>query len=317
MNEEIWFEKLKVNTIKIQRMVIPIETYYLVDYENVGNDGCSGWGKLNKTDHIHLFYTENAKRMDLDIFSNHGEAELVMHKVPAGKQSVDMHMVSYLGYRIGIDHENEHTYVIVSRDKDYDNIIKFWKEMTGAKVSRVQKINQSIAKQKTSTKQVITENTSTKKSPVKVDKADKTKLNQEVQHVLSKAHYKDEVISSVAKIVASHYGKEGFITDVHNALEKKYENYLEVYGIIKSILDKYASAINTATDRDNAELNKEIQQILSKAGQKPEVINDVASIVVKNAGVKNNKQQIYRTIMKRYGQKKGLDIYTRIKKHIP
>ena len=317
MNEEIWFEKLKVNTIKIQRMVIPIETYYLVDYENVGNDGCSGWDKLNKTDHIHLFYTENAKRMDLDIFNNHGEAELVMHKVPAGKQSADMHMVSYLGYIIGVNQEKDCTYVIVSKDKGYDNIIKFWKEKTGVKVSRTQEINWSTAKQKISTRLVTTKKTSPAKLSAKVSEDNRTKLDQEVRQALSMAGYNNEVVNNVAQIAVSHFGSERFLNDVHNGLREKYMNYLEVYEDIKSVVSKYAPAENIITGSDKTALNSEIQQVLSKAGMKSEVINYVASVVVKNMGVKNNKQQIYRTIISKYKQEKGLNIYNQIKKHIP
>ena len=48
-------------------------------------------------------------------------------KVPVRKQSVDMHLVSYLGYLIGKNKNKECRYVIISRDNDYDNVIKFWK----------------------------------------------------------------------------------------------------------------------------------------------------------------------------------------------
>ena len=38
-----------------------------------------------------------------------------------------MHLVSYLGYLLGI-HGKDCNYVIISKDKDYDNIVKFWQE---------------------------------------------------------------------------------------------------------------------------------------------------------------------------------------------
>lgn len=301
-----------------------IETYYLIDYENVGSDGLSGCDKLNETDHIHLFYTEKNKKIDLDIVHNHGEAEFIPHKVSAGNQSLDKHLVSFLGYIMGINQGQDCNYIIVSKDKGYDNVIKFWKEEDETKLSRVEKINQPAAKQKTTDKQPTAKKASPAKSQTKADRANKIKLNSEVQQALSKARYKDDVISSVAKIVVSCFGKESFLVDVHNALEKKYENYLDVYGTIKDVIGKYAPAVkiiskqtNTVSNQDHTALNAEIQQILSKAGMKSEVINDVASIVVKNVDVKNNKQQIYRSIMKKYGQQRGLDIYTRIKKHIP
>ena len=46
--------------------------------------------------------------------------------MPAKKQSIDMHLVSYLGLLIGKDGKSSN-YVIVSKDSDYINIINYWK----------------------------------------------------------------------------------------------------------------------------------------------------------------------------------------------
>lgn len=291
----------------------------MIDYENVGSDGLSGFDKLDKTNHVHLFYTENAKRINLDIFDSHGEAEFVTHKVPVGKQSADMHLCSFLGYIIGINKGMDCSYVIVSKDTDFDNIIKFWKEKAEAKVLRSQAIKQTAIKQTSPTKQPTATKADASKVTKKANKGDKTKLNSEVQQALSKAHYDDKVIGNVAKIVGTHFGKENFLGDVHNALRKKYEDsdYLEVYGTIKNVIAKYAPAAKRTSGQNKTAINSEIQQLLSKAGMEQEVINYVASVVVKNIGVKNSKQQIYRTIITKYGQQKGLNIYQHIKKHIP
>lgn len=291
----------------------------MIDYENVGSDGLSGFDKLDKTSHVHLFYTENAKRINLDIFDSHGEAEFVTHKVPVGKQSADMHLCSFLGYIIGINIGMDCSYVIVSKDTDFDNIIKFWKEKAEAKVLRSQAIKQTAVKQTSPTKQPTATKADSSKVTKKANKGDKTKLNSEVQQALSKAHYDDKVIGNVAKIVGTHFGKENFLGDVHNALRKKYEDsdYLEVYETIKNVIAKYAPATKRTSGQNKTAINSEIQQLLSKAGMEQEVINYVASVVVKNIGVKNSKQQIYRTIITKYGQQKGLNIYQHIKKHIP
>lgn len=70
-----------------------METFYLVDYENVGSGGVKKCNGLVKYDHLHIFYTDNTKRIDLDIIDNHGSATLETHKVPAGSQSADMHII--------------------------------------------------------------------------------------------------------------------------------------------------------------------------------------------------------------------------------
>ena len=68
--------------------------------------------------------------------------------------------------------------------------------------------------------------------------------------------------------------------------------------------------------KDKIAINSEIQKALSKAGFSNDIINYVASTVVKNLGMKNGKQQIYRTVIAKYGQNKGLTIYNHIKKYI-
>lgn len=40
-----------------------METYYLIDYENVNSDGLSGCDKLAKSDHIIIFFTKNAMKI--------------------------------------------------------------------------------------------------------------------------------------------------------------------------------------------------------------------------------------------------------------
>ena len=47
-----------------ERMKI-IKTYYLIDYENVGSEGFKGCEKLRETDIIHLFYTDNSRKIDI------------------------------------------------------------------------------------------------------------------------------------------------------------------------------------------------------------------------------------------------------------
>ena len=75
-----------------------IKTYYLIDYENVGSEGFKGC----------LFYTDNSRKIDLDIINDHGESKLITHKVPTGNQSADMHLGSYLGYLIGKECTGQH-----------------------------------------------------------------------------------------------------------------------------------------------------------------------------------------------------------------
>ena len=126
-----------------ERMKI-IKTYYLIDYENVGSEGFKGCEKLRETDIIHLFYTDNSRKIDLDIINDHGESKLITHKVPTGNQSADMHLGSYLGYLIGKEctgQDEECKIVVISKDTGFDHIIEFWKAEKNVKISRNEKIS--------------------------------------------------------------------------------------------------------------------------------------------------------------------------------
>ena len=301
-----------------RKKVIYIETYYLIDYENVHGDGLSGCQELGKTDHIVIFFTQNAKNIDMSDISNHGEAVLEMTEVPAGKQSADMHIGSYLGYLAGKSGKNCNV-VIVSKDTDFDKIIEFWKQKTGITASRAQQIKKKCA----SNKQVKTvQSTPTKKMTPQVSGTRKTMLNQEVMQAVRSAGFDASVANTVAQIATGVYGNEHMLSEVHNELRERYSNYLEVYGAIRPVLSKYAndeqskSNVALAALKDKTATNAEIQKILSKAGFSNDIITYVASTAVKNLSDKNGKQQTYRSIISKYGQIKGLTIYNCIKKHI-
>lgn len=295
-----------------------IETYYLIDYENVYSDGLSGCKGLGKTDHIIIFFTKNASNIDMSEISDHGNAEIDMIKVSAGKQSADMHIGSYLGFLIGKYGKNCNV-VIVSKDTDFDNVIKFWNEKTGIKVSRAQQIKKkSIPRTSTGIKQPVTlKDTSSEISDVK-----KTKFKKEVMQAVRNAGYDSSVANTVAQIATRFYGNEHMLVEVHNALRERYTNYLDVYNVVKTVLSKYADAVSSnsktsiVTAKDKTEINTQIMKLLSKAGYSNDIVAYVASTVVRNLGFKDGKQQTYKIIISKYGQNRGLLIYNQIRKHI-
>ncbi|MCM1133500.1 MAG: PIN domain-containing protein [Ruminococcus flavefaciens] len=124
-------------------------TYYLIDYENTSNRGLKGCGKLKKNDRICIFYSENASKINLDFLASHGKAKINAIKVPVKKQSLDMHIASYIGYLIGKnkDRNIDCKFVIISKDNDYDNIIAFWKKRK-IKVSRRENIDEKYSGEK-------------------------------------------------------------------------------------------------------------------------------------------------------------------------
>ena len=89
-----------------------IETYYLIDFENVKEDNLLGGEKLGACDQVHIFSTENVPKISIRLLSVFNSTKVFSHVVAVGKQSLDMHLVSYLGFLLG---KNEKArYVIIS-----------------------------------------------------------------------------------------------------------------------------------------------------------------------------------------------------------
>lgn len=237
------------------------QTYYLVDYENVseGNGkALKGCANFASDKHLYIFYTKNTTKIDLNIIANHGEAEFDVFQAEDGKQALDMQLVSYLGYLIGKDTEEENEFVIISKDTDYDKVIKFWSKRGNHRVSRRPSIPASKVK-KTTAKKPAVKKTSPKNEEIKaateaqapaeekLSKADigvlKTEMNTKIQKTLSDKKYENEMINFVASTAVKHYGEESMALNIHNAINQKYDAQTakEVYGAIKSIIRKYAT----------------------------------------------------------------------------
>lgn len=109
-------------------------TIYLIDYENVHEAGLQGMESCPSGCAIHLFYSQNANRLNLDLLRGL-KASFTVHKVHPGRQSLDMQLVSYLGFLIGREGA-ECRYVIVSKDRDFANTPSFWQMEAGIEVVR-------------------------------------------------------------------------------------------------------------------------------------------------------------------------------------
>ncbi len=303
--------------------------HYLMDLENVQSEGFKGCEELNSEDIIHIFYTENSKKVDLDIVANHGNAHLETIKVAAGKQSLDMHLVSYLGYLIGMDKEKLDEYVVISKDTDFDNVINFWNQ-AGIKVSRRHRIDKNyvpspselngkpksrrqtlkpqntkktadkaVAKKPANSKPTETKKENVKAKPVQADNA----LNV-------RSDTKGESINAEVKLGTSNV-TETAKTDLRTERAKTDLRTETVQTEIKPETGKSDAKADLKPSN-----NKDILQILTDAGFTSDITSYVVPLVGANKGESNSKQLIYRQIISKFGQAKGLNIYNHIKKHI-
>ena len=101
---------------------------FLIDFENVNEGGLSGLRSLSEEDRVILFFTRNAGKVSLGLF-NGSKASFTFIEVPGGKQSLDMHLTTYLGYLIGKEEDAGTLYYIISNDTDYVNPLFMLKRM--------------------------------------------------------------------------------------------------------------------------------------------------------------------------------------------
>ena len=175
-----------------------MENYYLVDYENVNSYGLEGSEKLENDNHIVIFYSDHAKNLNMDDFAGIEKATMKLVKVHPGSQSMDIHIASYLGYLIGKNNEGSIRIFIVSKDKDYDKIIEFWRSKSNVKISKISKLAETTEKAESKKKQSVA--TVLKKVTQKSEEtpAEKARI------ILEKAKYKAEVVDKAVKIVENH-----------------------------------------------------------------------------------------------------------------
>lgn len=258
------------------------ETYYLIDFENVGLKGLEGAEKLTGQDHVHLFSTCNAPKINTATLAHFNRTNLMVHEVPAKSQSVDMHLVSFLGYLLGCLNPIP-TIVILSNDTDYDNIIQFWKAERDINVTRRGRFEE--------TKPALPKRTAVKaKAAGKAAAKGKTPVS-----VKEKAPEKDKAQAGKEAAQAAESTKPAV---VEKAPAKR----------------KAEKDTKTVEPQDKTAVNNAVLKTLSSAKYDNEIVSFCASQVTKLFTEKNGKQQIYRSIIKQYGQEKGLDIYRHIKK---
>ncbi len=117
---------------------------YLVDYENVNQKGINGINqlKLTENDSVIIYYSNNANSLTFELHKElmRSNAKIEYRKITnEGKNALDFILVCDLGGFVALKPE-EH-YYIVSKDNDYDNVIKY---ITGHYKCTVEKIK-SIA----------------------------------------------------------------------------------------------------------------------------------------------------------------------------
>lgn len=100
--------------------------HYLVDFENVNDEGLREIGALQKDCCIHIFFSASTARISLEYLTLMRNASVKAHKVSDDSNSLDVHIATTLGYLIGADSEQQDSFFIVSSGHDFSELVRFW-----------------------------------------------------------------------------------------------------------------------------------------------------------------------------------------------
>jgi hypothetical protein len=103
--------------------------YYLIDYENTGENGLKGITELPEDSCVVIFYSENADKISFDMHQKFCicKTKLEFRKINTGrKNALDFQLSTYLGYLIAKNEEDQ--YYIVSKDNGYRSVVDFWRD---------------------------------------------------------------------------------------------------------------------------------------------------------------------------------------------
>ena len=116
---------------------------YLIDFENVHEEGFASLGRLGEKDAVYCFFTRNVAKISMAALAGMRSGQLHFIEAESGKQSLDLALVSYLGYLIGTV-PNEQCYAIVSNDNGFAKAADFWnKHRQGIRVQIRKTVDQT------------------------------------------------------------------------------------------------------------------------------------------------------------------------------
>ena len=111
---------------------------YLIDFENVHEEGFSALGRLGDKDAVYCFFTRNVAKISMSALAGMRSGQLHFIEAESGKQSLDLALVSFLGYLIGT-RPQELYYDIVSNDNGFAKVAEFWNKRGNGLRVRIRK----------------------------------------------------------------------------------------------------------------------------------------------------------------------------------
>lgn len=243
---------------------------YLVDYENVNKDGLNGIGKLDSNNSVYIFYSEKADSMTFGLHRRLMEtkANVEFFKVTVGtKNSLDFQLVSFLGYKIAKNEEEN--YVIVSKDTGYNSVVEFWSRKK-ISISRWE----SIKCDTQHSTEILLE---------KVTDALGSELSKYAQCACK------AIQSSSSKLEVNNYLSKNLPQD-----DRQYVG--DIYGKIKTLIPKEKLKEDSVNTQLKGLVDEKYIEIVSRAIRERKSKNGIHTYLVKNLKNQQTATEIYNKI---------------------
>ena len=273
---------------------------YLIDFENVHEEGFASLGRLGDRDAVYCFFTKNVAKISMAALAGMRSGQLHFIEAESGKQSLDLALVSYLGYLIGTV-PNEQCYEIVSNDNGFSKAADFWnKHRPGIRVRVRKTVDQAKAEAKTAAPaKTAAKKTAKPAKAAKAAPAPEAKPDAETKPV-STAETKAAAAPKAPAAKPASAAKEAPAAKATSAPK-------ETQAAKPAPAAKEAPA--SAAKPDPAAV-----AALGAAGIEAPVAEFLLTEAEKYRDDKNIKQLVYRAVVKKYGQKQGTEIYNTAKK---
>lgn len=309
---------------------------YLIDFENVHEEGFASLGRLGDRDAVYCFFTKNVAKISMAALAGMRSGQLHFIEAESGKQSLDLALVSYLGYLIGTV-PNEQCYEIVSNDNGFSKAADFWnKHRPGIRVRVRKTVDQAklaaAAELKPARKGRASKSAKAVTAAASVPAAETKPAPESAAKPAPEAK---AAPAPAAKPTAAPAQKNAASAAADNTPAKEAAPAAAAKPAPETKpaarpapAKKEASAPKTVPAPEKAEANAapavkeapaakpapEAVAALAAAGIEASVAEFLLTEAEKHREDKNIKQLVYRAVVKKYGQKKGTEIYNTAKK---
>ena len=303
-------------------------TIFLIDYENVHEAGLQGMESCPSGCAIHLFYSQNANRLNLDLLRGL-KASFTVHKVHPGRQSLDMQLVSYLGYLIGRE-GTDCRYVIVSKDRDFANTPLFWQTEAGVEVVRQSTMDgleppaaTSTARRTTRSRRTPAGRSAEEMAAAEMAQAPDADAPAEEQANLpetapptpeeSPEPDTAEVPDTPAAEAEPAAEPAAETAEPPKASKTGRQRKPAGKRARQDAAPRQTAKPAPAQPDRKTRLNNRLMQVLSENQVDNATTMKAVAVTISHYADKNIKQMTYRSIIKEFGQKRGLELYNLIK----